>query len=260
MLSSVELRLAAQHLVAAQQTGQPTDPVRDMLDNRLDAAYDVQEFVVTARESGQNPRVGRKLSLISAADQARYGASEPCFGVLLNDMDASGLVEIPVEGLLQPRIQAEVAFILGTDVFGHGLEAVEAAVMFVVPALGIVDSRVRDWDITVVDGVADNASCGLFVAGQDRVGLIRINTADIAMELKVNGQVVSTGHIADSWGDAIHGLLWLVEAAEEQNRPLRAGEIILSGPLGPTVDFPPGAEVEATLSGLGRVTATRAVA
>ena len=254
--SSIECRLAAERLVEAQETGQPAAPVRDLLKGQLDAAYDVQELVVAARESSVNPRVGRKLSLISEADRRRFGADEPCYGVLLNEMNVSNLVTIPREGLLQPKIQAEVAFIMGTDVWDTDLDSVEAAVMYVVPALGIVDSRVKDWDITVVDGVADNGCCGLFVAGMDRVGLIRVNTADISMELKVNGQVVSTGHVRDGLGDAIQGLVWLAKKAEEMGRPLRATEIVLSGPLGETIDFPPGAEVEATLTGLGKVSAS----
>ncbi|MDR0990577.1 MAG: fumarylacetoacetate hydrolase family protein [Propionibacteriaceae bacterium] len=256
MSSSIELRLAAQHLVEAQQTGQLAAPIHPLLHEDLEAAYDVQELVLSAQESTTNPRVGRKLGLISAAAQARLQASQPCFGVLLNDMDASGWVEIPESGLRQPKIQAEVAFILHTDITSTDLASVEAAVMSVVPALSIVDHRVGD-GLTVTDYVADNLGLAYFVAGFDRVPLIRIKTDDIAMKLTINGQVQSTGHVQDGLGDAIHGLVWLAQAAADLGRPLRAGEIILSGTLGPLMDFPPGAEVEAELSGLGRVTAAR---
>jgi 2-keto-4-pentenoate hydratase len=126
----------------------------------------------------------------------------------------------------------------------------------VAAALEIVDSRVRDWDITISDTIADNASSGLFVLGAERLALADIEPATIVMTLDADGTRASEGTGAACLGDPRNALVWVAETAHRLGRPLRAGEIILSGALGPMVPFGPGTAVTAHLSGLGTVSAT----
>lgn len=234
----------------------PVEPVRDLLGDDLDAAYQVQEVNIRRLESSDNPRVGRKVGLTSDAVQQQLGVDQPDFGVLLASMDVSELDEVPSSRLLQPKVEAEIAFIMAEDVLEPTRENVIAAVGEVAAALEIVDSRVRDWDITIVDTVADNASSGLFVLSKERKQLSEIDPVAVEMSMTRNGEVASTGTGADCLGDPINALVWVAETAHRLGMPLRAGEVVLSGALGPMVLFDPGTTVKADLSGLGSVTAT----
>lgn len=245
---------AAGRLLLAARKGVAVDPVRDELGEDLAAAYEVQERVLRASESLGNPRVGRKVGLTSEAVQRQLGIEQPDFGVLLAGMDATGLGEVPSSRLIQPRIEAEIAFVLGKDVSDPA--QVLHAVEYVCPALEIVDSRVRSWDISIVDTVADNASSGMFVLGESRRPLADVDTVAVKMEMLIDGAVVSTGNGSECMGDPRRALIWVAQTAHDLGRPLRRGEVILSGALGPMVPFVPGATVTARISSLGTVTAT----
>ncbi len=256
----VRIRQAAQLLVSAAREQAPCAPVRVLLGNDLKAAYEVQELVIATQESPANPRVGRKVGLTSPAVQRQLGVDQPDFGVLLAEMDVSGLAEIPSDSLLQSRIEAEVAFVLREDITSPDRESVTAAVDYAVAALEIVDSRISDWDISITDTVADNASSALFVLGDRRVPLTDFVPAEVEMTLQSNGVEVSSGNGAACLGDPINALVWVAETAHRLGRPLRAGEVVLSGALGPMVPFRPGDRVEAVISGLGTVSASAAAA
>lgn len=245
---------ASTQLLSAYDTGVTVAPVRELLGADVAAAYEVQEVVIRHFESAANPRVGRKVGLTSLAVQAQLGVDQPDFGVLLADMDVTGLPEVPSARLLQPKIEAELAFILNADVDdpAHVLDAVA----WVAPALEIVASRITDWDITITDTIADNASSGMFVLGDARARLADIDTVALEMTLERNGEVASQGTGAACLGDPRLALEWVARTAHELGRPLRAGEIVLSGALGPMVPFGPGTTITATLTGLGQVSAT----
>ena len=248
---------AARRLHRASRTGSPVAPVRVLLGDDLAASYEVQERVMTAVVGPGNRRVGRKVGLTSTAVQRQLGVDQPDFGVLTADMDVSGIAAtVPSSRLLQPKVEAEVAFILDADVTDPAPEAVRAAVAWVAPALEIVDSRIRDWDISIVDTVADNASSGLFVLGAERRRLDEVDTAAVDMRLERDGELASEGSGAACMGDPLNALVWVAETALRLGRPLRAGEIVLSGALGPMVPFGPGTSVTAHITGLGTVSAT----
>ncbi|MCT1436677.1 2-keto-4-pentenoate hydratase [Brachybacterium paraconglomeratum] len=242
----------ADALHSALRTGRPAPPVRGRVAD-LEEAYRVQELVLARREGPENPRVGRKVGLTSPVVQEQLGVDQPDFGVLLADMDVSALDEVPSSLLQQARIEAEIAFVLDRDVEDPAL--VLDAVGHVAPALEIVDSRVEDWDISILDTVADNASSGLFVLGEARVPLEEIDPVAVEMSLERNGEIASTGTGAACLGDPRAALRWVAETAARLGRPLRAGEIVLSGALGPMVPFRPGDSVSAVLTGLGGVSA-----
>ena len=250
---------AAHRLLHAAETRTPCPPVRDLIGaSDVDAAYAVQERLTAARLAGGATIVGRKIGLTSPAVQAQLGVDRPDFGVLFDDMDATGDGRIRAGRLLQPKVEAEIAFVLGADLVDGDLGPgqVRDAVAYAVAALEIVDSRIAGWDITFGDTVADNASSGMFVLGTDRVALTDFSPVSVEMELTLNGHVVSTGTGAACLGDPLAALAWLAHAAREHGRPLRAGQVVLSGALGPMVAVAPGDTVDATLTGLGTVDAT----
>jgi len=250
---------AARRLLDAGRTGVPCAPVRDLIaPGDIAAAYAVQRQLTRVRLEGGARVAGHKIGLTSAAVQRQLGVDQPDFGVLFGDMDVSGRPEVPMKGLLQPRIEAEIAFVLGADLDAGDLTParVRAAVDHAVAALEIVDSRIAGWDITIVDTVADNASSGRFVLGSRRVGLDAVVPAATRMAMSQDGTVVSTGSGAACLGDPLAALAWLARTARDLGDPLRAGQVVLSGALGPMVPVVPGAAYVAELSGLGTV-ATR---
>ena len=220
-------------------------------------AYAVQTRLIAMRLEAGATRAGRKIGLTSPAVQKQLGVDRPDFGVLLADMDVSDLAAVPMELLLQPKIEAEIAFVLKDDLDDGPLDVpdVAQAVDYCVAALEIVDSRVANWDITFGDTVADNASSGLYILASERVALEVFSTVSAEMEMTLDGDVVSTGSGADCLGDPLAALSWLARTARQLGDPLRAGEVILSGALGPMVAVGAGSRVEATITGLGTVAA-----
>ncbi|WP_327312124.1 2-keto-4-pentenoate hydratase [Streptomyces sp. NBC_01235] len=250
---------AAARLVGAARDGKPCAPVRDLLGTTdIGLAYAVQQRVIGDRIAAGARVVGRKIGLTSASVQRQVGVDRPDFGVLLDDMDVTGLPAVPSGRLLQPRVEAEIAFVLASDLDDDdlGIERVRAAVGHAVAALEIVDSRVADWDIAITDTVADNASSGLFVLGRERLGPTEFEPRDVTMRLYADGVLASEGNGAACLGDPLAALLWLARTARDFGDPLRAGQVVLSGALGPLVPTPPGVTVRAEMSGLGSVTAT----
>ncbi|MEV4511050.1 fumarylacetoacetate hydrolase family protein [Dactylosporangium sp. NPDC049525] len=249
---------AAARLLDAARSGRPCPPVRDLIGaDDVAAAYAVQRRLTLGRLDAGARVVGHKIGLTSAAVQRQLGVDRPDFGVLFDDMDVSGAAEIPFDRLLQPKIEAEVGFILGEDLDEGDLTdaRIRAAVAHAVAALEIVDSRIAGWDITIADTVADNASSGMFVLGAHRSTLEAFEPAETVMELAADGVVVSRGTGAACLGDPLKALAWLARAARDLGDPLRAGQVVLSGALGPMVPVTPGMRVTATLSGLGTVSA-----
>jgi 2-keto-4-pentenoate hydratase len=250
---------AAERLEVAARTGVPCRPVRDLIGtDDVELAYAVQQRLNQRRLAEGARVVGRKIGLTSPAVQRQLGVDRPDFGVLFDDMDVSGPREVPSARLLQPKAEAEIAFVLGTDLADGPLDAaqVRGAVAYAVAALEIVDSRVAGWDITFGDTVADNASSGLFVLGEERVSLADFQPVAAIMRMTLDGDVVSEGTGAACLGDPLHALAWLARTARELGDPLRTGQVVLSGALGPMVATPPGSVVTAGISGLGTVSAT----
>ena len=255
---------AVERLARAQETRVPCAPVRDLIGtDDLDAAYAVQQGLVRGRLAAGARVVGRKIGATSEAVQSQLGVDQPDFGYLLDDMDVSagatpGGGPISMRTLLQPRVEGEVAFRLGRDIDDAEITTavVRDAVEVALPALEIVDSRIADWAIGFTDTVADNASSGLFVVGTDGRTLDELEPREVAMSLTVNGEERSAGTGAACLGDPLEALRWLAVQAQRYGQPLRAGQLILSGALGPFVPFAPGDRVVATISGFAPLSVT----
>lgn len=251
-----DLRRAADRLIEAAERGVACAPVRDLLTR--DDAYGVQQLLVRQAVAAGRRVIGRKVGLTSSAVQAQLGVDEPDFGVLFADMACPEDEPVAMSRLLQPRIEAEVAFVLAVDLDGPiSPVSTRAAIGSAVAALEIVDSRIANWDITLVDTVADNASCGLYVLGEHHVVLGDMDLREVKMTMvDRNGSVVSAGSGAACLGDPVLALAWLARTAQALGSPLRAGEVVLSGALGPMVAVVPGSSFTAELTGLGSVRAS----
>lgn len=250
---------AAARLREAERSRTPCAPVRDLIGaDDVAAAYRVQSLLIEERIASGRTVVGRKIGLTSPAVQQWLGVDTPDFGVLLDDMEYAEGDTVPMSRLLQPRAEAEVAFVLSADLAEGPFtaESVRGAVDHARAAIEIVDSRVLDWDIKLGDTVADNASSGLYVLGARHLTLEDFEPVDVEMSMTCDGEVVSTGTGAACLGDPLNALAWLAEAALTYGGPLRAGQVVLSGALGPVHPVPPGAVVRAEIGPLGSVTAT----
>jgi 2-keto-4-pentenoate hydratase len=253
------ITLAANRIELASIARRPAPPIRALIgDTDIHAAYAVQEELNARRIATGAVVVGRKIGLTSPAVQRQLGVDQPDFGVLFADMDVSADPLVQSQRLLQPKAEAEIAFVLKRDLDGDvlGEDTVRAAVDYAVAALEIVDSRIAGWDLTITDTVADNASSGLFVLGDQRVGLDEFEPSAVTMRMYADDTLVSEGHGSACLGDPLNAVTWLARTAAAFGDPLRAGQVILSGALGPMVPAPPGTRIRAEIAPLGVVSAT----
>lgn len=245
---------AAARLAAAQATGVPCAPVRDLIGpDDIAAAYAVQALN-TARLVADGARVvGRKIGLTAASVQRQMGVDQPDFGTLLAPMGRSEGEEIAWRDVMQPRVEGEVALVLGRDLTEEAPSVTDLirAVDFALPAIEIVDSRIAAWDIRIADTVADNASSGLFVLGGPPRRLDGLDLHGCGMVLHVNGRPVSFGAGAACLGHPLSAAIWLARRLAAEGERLRAGDILLTGALGPMVPVRPGDAVEVAIAGLG---------
>lgn len=199
--------------------------------------------------------VGAKIGLTSKAVQQQLGVDQPDFGILFADMQVDAQEAVAAGHLLQPKVEAEIAFCLSCDIaaIGDDPAGLVNAIAYALPALEIVDSRIVDWDIRMVDTVADNASSGMFVLGTQRVDIKDIDLAGCTMQLRKNGAIASEGSGAACLGNPLNALAWLAAKRIERGEPLKAGDIILSGALGPMVPAIPGDNFHAEIAGIGSI-------
>ena len=255
---SQELEQAAKRLREAY-AGAVIPPMRDVLaPTDVDAAYAVQAINTGFWQAAGRRVVGRKVGLTAKAVQQQLGVDQPDFGVLFADMELGEGETLAFSRVIQPKAEAEIALILGADLDGEDISRadVEAATAEVVAAIEIVDSRIADWKISFADTVADNGSSALFVLGRERRPLAGLDLWTCGMVLEVNGAVVSLGAGAACLGHPLNAATWLARTLAARGEPLRKGDVVLTGALGPMVAIQPGDSVRATIGGLGQVSFT----
>ncbi|MCA0042734.1 2-keto-4-pentenoate hydratase [Celeribacter litoreus] len=259
MTSEASIQKAADRIWQAWQSGVSGAPVRDLIDEGdVAAAYAVQE-INTNRWLEGDERVlsGRKIGLTSVAVQKQLGVDQPDYGMLFADMEYMDGEEIPLSAVQQPKVEAEIAYVVSAPLTGKHLTMVEliGSIGYALPALEIVGSRVKDWDIRITDTVADNASSGVYVLGQTPKGLSDFDPRLCGMVMTKNNEPVSVGAGAACMGSPLNASLWLARTMAAAGRPLGPGDVILSGALGPFVTAAPGDVFEARINGLGSVRA-----
>jgi 2-keto-4-pentenoate hydratase len=247
----------AQTLLQAHTERTPCAPLTQTDDAfTVEDAYAVQLANIDRRLAAGARLVGRKVGLTSHAIQDWLGVDQPDFGCLLDEMSVDDGARVDTSKLLQPRAEAEVAFVLGRELRGAGITGADVirATDFVLPAIEIIDSRIADWNIEYADTIADNASSGLFVLGNQPVRLEQAGDLRLAgMKLRKNGRVVSTGTGAACLGNPVHAVVWLANKLAEFDTALEPGQIILSGALGPVTDVEPGDWLDADIAHIGSV-------
>jgi len=249
---------AAELLLLAQSSGEPCAPVRTLFEaGDIAGAYSVQDLNVQRGLDQGRRMVGRKIGLTARSVQKQLGVDQPDYGVLFADMEVTDGEAIAFGRVLQPKAEAEVALVLERDltVEQPTIADVLRATAFALPAIEIVGSRIASWDITILDTIADNASSGAFVLGTSPRKLPDIDLRLCGMAMFHNGEPVSVGAGVACLGHPLIAAQWLARTMVRVGRPLLAGDIVLTGALGPMVAAFPGDVLEARIEGLGRVTA-----
>ena len=223
----------------------------------LEDAYAIQSLNVEQRLAEGGVLQGRKVGLTSKPMQDLLGVDEPDFGALLDDMFVEEGDDVALEELLQPRAEAEIAFVMARDLTGPGVtvNAALGAVAGALPALEIIDSRIADWEIKLVDTVADNASSARVVLGGRLTPLDQLDLRLVGMALSRNGEAIDTGAGAAVLGNPIRCVAWLANRLSDFGASLRAGDVVLAGSLHRALPLDGGDVIRAEFAHLGAVTA-----
>ena len=229
-----DLTLLAGKLIAATNTSTPIEPITAQFPGlKLEDAYAIQMEIVQQRVAAGRRIVGKKIGLSGRKMQELLGVTEPDYGHLFDDMILNSGEQVAMNGLIQPRCEAEIAFLLNEDLAGPGVTVAEviAATEGILPALEIVDTRIRDWQIKLEDTVADNGSSALVVLGGVITPPIELDLRLTGVLFSQNGLLVGTGTGAEALGHPAASVAWLANKLSEFKVTLQAGEIVLSGSL-----------------------------
>jgi len=216
----------------------------------IDDAYAISLDFLSRRLADGEKVVGKKIGVTSKAVQDMLGVHQPDFGFLTDWMHMEGDIDVDAKALIAPRAEAEIAFILKSSLNGPGVTAADvlAATESIAPCFEVVDSRIRDWKIGIVDTVADNASCGVYVIGEQRLDAAGVDLPNLHVAVIKNGEPLSEGYGHAVQGDPAQAVAWLANTLGAYGVTLDAGDVILSGSLVPLASAVKGDRFEMTLS------------
>ncbi len=255
-MSKRNIEAAAKRLREAAQKKITCDPVRHLIGEKdIEKAYAVQEINTALRIANGGKVVGSKIGLTSPAVQKQLGVDQPDFGMLWADTEVWNNGEISVQEIMQPKAEAEIAFVLGKDLTSDTITTVDvlSAIDYALASIEIVGSRIEGWNIRITDTIADNASASHFVLGHRPVSLENLDLINCKMVMYKNGEKVSEGTGGQCLGSPINAIFWLAKTMVQLGKPMRAGEVILTGALGPMVNVSAGDTFKAEIEGLGEV-------
>jgi 2-keto-4-pentenoate hydratase len=239
MSSSDSIAKAAEAIDQARQSGSAIARVSETFGlPDPNAAYAVQE-TNTKRWLATGRRIsGRKIGLTSKAIQTQLGVDQPDYGMLWADRAWLENEPVPTSSLIQPRVEAEIAFVMGRSISSPdaGITELMSAIEYVLPAVEVVDSAIEAWKITLIDTIADNASAAGYVLGTSPRKLDGLDLRLCGMMISRSGEIVSLGTGAACLGNPLNAALWLARKMAEVGSPLSEGDVVLSGALGPMVD------------------------
>lgn len=256
-VKSVALALALRNAELSKTAIAPVRPQLGAESADVDTAYAVQEEN-TKRALAEGRRlVGRKIGLTSKVVQAQLGVDQPDFGMLFADMAYGDGEAIPAGLLIQPKVEAEIALVIKADLTKekHTFADIISATDYALPAVEVVDSRIENWKISLIDTVADNASSAAYVLGSRPVKLENLDLVNCKMTMTRAGEVVSSGVGKACLSNPLNAAIWLADEMVRRGRPLLAGDIILTGALGPMVVAHAGDEFTVEIEGFGSVVA-----
>ncbi|MBS8263987.1 2-keto-4-pentenoate hydratase [Mesobacillus boroniphilus] len=249
----------ADTLLEAEKSKSAIPPLTAQYENlNVTDAYNVQLEVLKRKLSQGRTVIGKKVGLTSVAMQKMLGVDEPDYGHLLDDMKVENGATVKVSDLLSPKIEAEIGFILGEDLKGPNVTFLDVlmATKSLVPTLEIIDSRIADWKIGLIDTVADNGSSAMVVVGEQMTDINGIDLRSVGMTLSKNGEMVATGSGAAALGHPAHAIAWLANKLHEFGITLKAGELILPGALSAAIAVEAGDTVSAQFGPAGSVSVT----
>ena len=222
-------------------------------DMTIEDAYHVQQRMIARRLEQGDRVIGKKIGVTSTAVMNMLGVHQPDFGYLLDSMVYNEGESVDMDTLIQPKAEGEIAFLLKKDLQGPGVTAADvlAATEGVMACFEIVDSRIQDWKIRIQDTVADNASCGVFVLGDQLVDIANLDLALAGMVLEKNGEIVVTGAGAATMAHPVNAMVWLANMLGTLGIALKAGDIVLSGAMGAMVPVVKGDNLRVTMGGIG---------
>jgi len=255
MISDRDLKDLADQLFDSQRIKKPIDPLTPRYpDLTIEMAYKIQMQNVNRRVEGGERIIGKKIGLTSSAMQEMFGVYEPDYGHIFHTMLLAKNELLSTE-VLQPKAEGEIAFVMREDIQGPGVTPLDVirATDYIVPAIEIIDSRVKDWKIKIQDTIADNASSAYIAIGTKALPLKEVDMFSTGMVFCKNGEVVSTGAAAAVMGSPVNSVAWLANRLAEFGIGIRRGEIILSGSLVSAVSLDRGDVVEAVFDRLGSV-------
>lgn len=207
----------------------------------IDHAYAIQGINRDKMLAAGEIVTGKKIGLTSLAMQQSLGVDQPDYGFLYASMDASATGVVPAGRVLQPRVEGELVFKLNKGLTGDvTVEQVLEATEYVVPAIEVVGSRIADWKLTIVDTIADNASCGMYLLGRDRIDPRVTDLRTIHMDLSRNGEKINGGDGTAVLGNPAACVAWLAHCLGQYGASLDAGDVVLSGALSAAVSAEPG--------------------
>ncbi len=240
-------------LLRGRRTRAPLTTTHSDID--IDDAYKISLRLLERRKAEGERVIGKKIGVTSKPVQDMLGVHQPDFGFLLDRMHVAdgSTVSLAKAGLIQPRAEGEIAFVLSRDLKGPGVTAEQVldATEYVTPCFEIVDSRIENWKIKIQDTIADNASCGVFVLGESRVKPRSLDLPSVRMQIHKNGKPIATGEGRAVQGHPATAVAWLANTLGAFGIPFLKGEIILSGSLAPLLPITPGDKFEMTLAGIG---------
>jgi len=255
MLSDDKIKVISDELHDAETEKKAIEPLSDRFPEiTMDCAYKIQLENVGRRVKAGEKIVGKKIGLTSYPMQKLLGVYEPDYGHTFNTMVLSKN-ELSLSTAIQPKAEGEIAFVMKEGIEGPGVSSTDVirATDFVMPAIEIIDSRVRDWKIKIEDTVADNASSAFILVGTKALPMNEIDMFSTGMVFCKNGEIINTGAAAAVMGNPVNAVTWLINKLSEFKVGIKKGEIILSGSLTAAVDLKENDIIQIVFDRLGTV-------
>lgn len=255
MLTDDERRAAARNLLQAETTRIPIpQPSKTYPNIEIADAYHIQALWAEARVAKGARIVGHKIGLTSRAMQMASKMTEPDYGVILDDALYNDGAQIKADLFIKPRLEVELAFIMGEDLEGPGTRIYDVvrATEFIVPALEIIDYR-TEVPRAITDTIADNAAFGAIVVGGRVIRPTEIDIRWVGATLSKNGIIEESGVSAAVMGHPAAGIAWLVNKLHALGGKLSKGQIVLAGSFTRPVDIINGDVIQADYGPLGAI-------
>jgi 2-keto-4-pentenoate hydratase len=248
---------AVSNICNSRTSVQPMEPISLLYPEfEIDDAYQIQKLINQKRVEGGGRIVGYKVGLTSDAVQQQLGVDQPDFGTLFADMELINGQSVNANSLIAPKAEGEIGFCFKQDLNSPNLTILEmlSAIDFFFPVVEIVDSVVKDWNIGIVDTIADNASSALYMTSLRTFSTKGVDFASLSVEIDMHGKCVAKGKGSACLGNPLLSTYWLVRKLISLGTPICKGQIVLSGALAPMIDLVSGVELKFKFNGLDEIT------